>query len=124
MTSGFTQFFLIHAIKIARISSIGKILNVVVLGFDASKDFHRYSIEWSPTWIRWLVDDHLACQRANWDPTPVPHLPMQFFVNLWHPRSEELAGKLFDRDLPAHSEIKSIDIQYVKASGSLRENGH
>lgn len=89
---------------------------LIDLGFDASKDFHRYSIEWSPTSIHWLVDGSLAYKRANWDPTPIPHLPMQFYVNLWHPRSEELAGKLLDRGLPANSEIKSIDIQYDKAS--------
>lgn len=94
---------------------------LIDLGFDASKDFHRYSIEWSPTSIRWLVDGRLAYKRANWDPTPIPHLPMQFSVNLWHSRSKELAGRMFDHDLPAHSEIESIDIKYVKASGSLRK---
>lgn len=97
---------------------------LIDLNFDASKDFHCYSIEWSQTSIRWLVDGHLVYKRVNWDPTPIPHLPMQFYVNLWHSRSEELAGKLHDKDLPAHSEIKLIDVQYVKASGSFLENGN
>jgi beta-glucanase (GH16 family) len=83
---------------------------LIDLGFDAAKDFHEYSIEWSSTTIRWLVDGRLAYDRANWDPTPIPHLPMQFCINLWHSRSEELAGRLWDRALPAHSEIKSIEI--------------
>jgi len=47
---------------------------------------------------------------VNWDPTPIPHLPMQFNVNLWHSRSEELAGKLARRELPSHAELKSIEI--------------
>jgi GR25 family glycosyltransferase involved in LPS biosynthesis len=83
---------------------------LVDLGFDASKDFHHYSIEWSSTSIRWLIDGHLAYERVNWDPTPIPHLPMQFYVNLWHSRSEELSGKLRDCDLPAHTDIRSVDI--------------
>lgn len=96
---------------------------LIELGFDASKDFHRYSIEWTPTSIRWLIDGQLAFKRVNWDPTPIPHLPMQFYVNLWHSRSVELAGKLFDRNLPATSEIKSIDIQYVDVLSSLQKKG-
>ncbi len=84
---------------------------LIDLGFDASRHFHQYTIEWSPTSIRWLVDGRLAHQRANWEPTPIPHLPMQFYLNLWHSRSSQLAGKLFDRDLPAQTEIRSIDIR-------------
>ena len=75
------------------------------LGFDAYEDFHRYEIEWCPTSIRWHVDDRLVCERVNWDPTPIPHLPMQFNVNLWHSRSEELAGTLARSELPAHAEL-------------------
>ncbi|MGI9067185.1 MAG: family 16 glycosylhydrolase [Pyrinomonadaceae bacterium] len=100
---------------------------LIDLGFDASKAFHRYSIEWSSTSIRWLVDGYLAHERVNWDPTPIPHLPLQFYVNLWHSRSEELAGRLFDRNLPAHSEMRSIDIDArslpVTASGRLVRSG-
>lgn len=62
------------------------------LGFDASADFHRYTIEWLPDRIRWFVDDILVHDRGSWDPTPVPHLPMKLHANLWSPRSVELAG--------------------------------
>ncbi len=81
------------------------------LGFDASEDFHRYAIEWEPTGIRWFVDDKLVHERASWDPTPIPHLPMQFLINLWSSRSEEFAGKLALGSLPAHSDIRSIRLQ-------------
>jgi len=83
---------------------------LIDLGFDASRDFHRYEIEWCATSIRWRVDGRLAYVRVNWDPTPVPHLPMQFNVNLWHSRSEELAGRLAGGDLPAHTEVRAIEI--------------
>jgi hypothetical protein len=67
---------------------------LVDLGFDASEAFHRYAIEWGPSGIRWFVDGRVVHERGNWDPTPVPHLPMQFYVNLWSSKSQDLAGKL------------------------------
>ncbi len=89
------------------------------LGFDASEDFHRYAIEWEPTGIRWFVDDKLIHERASWDPTPIPHLPMQFFINLWSSRSEEFAGKLALGGLSAHSDIRSIRLQgHARTGGS------
>ena len=81
---------------------------LVDLGFDASKAFHRYRIDWFPSVIRWFVDDQLVHERFNWEPTPIPHLPMQFHVNLWPSRSIELAGKISDQKLPAVSAIRKI----------------
>ena len=83
---------------------------LIDLGFDASEDFHRYEIEWRPTSIRWHVDGRLAYERVNWDPTPIPHLPMQFNINLWHSRSEELAGQLASDDLPAQTAVRALEI--------------
>ncbi|MEX0755736.1 MAG: family 16 glycosylhydrolase [Actinomycetota bacterium] len=84
---------------------------VIDLGFDAAKDFHRYEIEWEPTSIRWHVDGRLVCERVQWEPTPIPHLPMQFHLNLWLSRSTALAGKLARGNLPAHAELRQIEIQ-------------
>jgi GR25 family glycosyltransferase involved in LPS biosynthesis len=83
---------------------------LIDLGFDVSSAFHRYEIEWCATSLRWRVDGRLVHERVNWDPTPVPHLPMQFNVNLWHSRSEELAGRLTDGNLPAHTEVRALEI--------------
>lgn len=83
---------------------------IIDLGFDAAADFHRYEIEWCQTTIRWRIDGKLVYERTNWDPTPIPHLPMQLNVNLWHSRSKELAGRLERSALPAHTEVSSIDI--------------
>ena len=84
---------------------------LIDLGFDASGDFHRYSIEWYPNSIRWCVDGKLVHERANWEPTPIPHLPMQFYINLWPSRSRELTGRLSDNELPTHSEIQSVTLR-------------
>src|SRR5690606_27979087 len=70
------------------------------LGFDASESYHLYSIEWRPSEIRWFVDNRLVHSRVVWDPTPIPHLPMAFHVNIWPTRSKELAGRLASHQFP------------------------
>jgi len=81
------------------------------LAFDASEKFHEYTIEWTSTSMRWFVDDQLVHERVNWNPTPIPHLPMQFYVNLWPSRSEELTGNLRDDELPHHTDVQLLDIK-------------
>jgi GR25 family glycosyltransferase involved in LPS biosynthesis len=83
---------------------------LVELGFDAADEFHSYEIEWHPHVIRWRVDGYIVHERVLWNPTPIPNLPMEFNVNLWHSRSKELAGKLDTVGIPAVSEINSIRI--------------
>jgi GR25 family glycosyltransferase involved in LPS biosynthesis len=83
---------------------------LIELGFDAADAFHRYEIDWTPESVRWRVDGELVCQREHWNPTPVPHLPMQFHVNLWHTRSTALAGRLGRRALPAHTYLRRVEV--------------
>lgn len=80
------------------------------LGFDATSDFHVYAIEWRPDRITWLVDGRIVHERAGWDPTPIPHLPMRLHANLWAPRSEELAGRLDPHALPATASFKKVSV--------------
>lgn len=80
----------------------------IELGFDASESAHQFAIEWDPCEIRWFVDNRLVHTRANWDPTPIPHLPMTLHVNTWASRSKELAGRLASHRLPATTVVKSI----------------
>jgi beta-glucanase (GH16 family) len=78
------------------------------LGFDATADFHRYAIDWRPDRVAWLVDDEVVHERASWDPTPIPHLCMRLYSNLWAPRSEELAGRVEERTLPAAAAFTNV----------------
>ncbi|MFC5570805.1 family 16 glycosylhydrolase [Lysobacter yangpyeongensis] len=87
------------------------------LGFDASKAFHTYAIEWEPDEIRWLVDGRLVHRRVLWDPTPIPHLPMTLHVNTWPTRSRELAGRLVVHALPAAARIRRIAVDAINAHG-------
>lgn len=91
---------------------------VIQLGFDASKAPHRYAIEWDPFEIRWLVDGELIHRRAEWNPTPIPHLPMTLHCNTWPARSRELAGRLALRALPASATVRSIAVDAFNAGVS------
>jgi len=78
------------------------------LGFDATEDFHEYAIEWRPDRLTWLVDGETVHERASWDPTPIPHLPMRLHANVWAPRSQELAGRMNERTLPAAATFRNV----------------
>lgn len=80
----------------------------VDLAFDATEDFHEYAIDWRPDRITWLVDGTVVHERASWDPTPIPHLEMRLHANLWAPRSQELAGRISERTLPASATFRNI----------------
>jgi hypothetical protein len=82
----------------------------VELGFDASAEFHTYGIDWRPGCISWLVDGAIVHQRASWDPTPIPHLPMRLHANMWVPRSQDLAGRVDDRCLPAEAVFRDVRV--------------
>ena len=83
---------------------------LINLGFDAAEKFHRYAIEWESNEIRWFVDDELMHVRGTWEPTPIPDLPMQFHINTWPSRAEDLAGRLNSLQLPIHSDIRSLEL--------------
>jgi hypothetical protein len=93
---------------------------VVDLGFDASQDFHRYAIEWEPEEIRWFVDDRLIHVRHAGRPTPIPHLPMRFHVNLWPCCSAELAGPFDPAALPTEAALKEVSLSRWRPSTGAR----
>ncbi|MGH2554372.1 MAG: family 16 glycosylhydrolase, partial [Actinomycetota bacterium] len=81
------------------------------LGFDPTADFHLYAIDWRPDRVTWLVDGKVVHERVGWDPTPIPHLSMRVHANLWAPRSEELAGHIDERTLPAAAVFRNLSVR-------------
>lgn len=63
-------------------NDVGQHEKVVNLGFDASHDFHQYSIEWSPTSIKWYVDGKLL-HTEDGSRGPLPTTPGRIMMNLW-----------------------------------------
>ncbi len=82
----------------------------ISLGFDCTERFHHYCIEWTPHRITWAVDGMVVHSRASWDPTPIPHLPMQVHGNVWAPRSETFAGRLDQSCLPSTATFRNLHI--------------
>ena len=83
----------------------------VGLGFDASERFHHYAIEWTGERIRWVVDGMVVHERESWRPTPIPHLPMTAFVNLWSSHARELGGMVRPRDLPTTTTFRNLTVR-------------
>ena len=83
---------------------------LIDLGFDVTRDFHSYAIEWEENEIRWYVDGLMVHRRSSWEPTPIPHLPMKFHLNIWPSMSQELAGNIDVKLLPETALIQSVNI--------------
>lgn len=81
------------------------------LGFDSTAGVHRYEIDWRPDRLTWLVDGRVVHERVGWDPTPIPHLDMRLHVNLWAPRSSELAGPLDREALPSTAQFSNVAVR-------------
>ncbi len=79
------------------------------LGFDATLDFHVYAIDWRPGQITWSVDGRVVHERVGWDPTPIPHLPMRLYMNLWAPRSADF-GNVGQAALPASASFADVSV--------------
>jgi GR25 family glycosyltransferase involved in LPS biosynthesis len=92
------------------------------LGFDASKESHRYAIQWGPNEIKWLVDDKIVHRRVTWNPTPIPNLPMTLHANIWITRSSKLAGRFKNKKLPTSSVLKKIVIDANKVISLSKVN--
>lgn len=90
---------------------------LIDLGFDASDRPHNFAIEWVPDAIRWLVDGQLVHERFEWDPTPIPQLPMYLHINAWPSRSRALAGRLARRQLPATTLVDFIAVEAHRLIG-------
>ena len=63
---------------------------LVALGFDTSADFHVYTIEWTPSGARFLVDDQV---RHTWSTrVDLMGLPQNTLLTIWASSSVDWAG--------------------------------
>lgn len=53
----------------------------IPLGFDASKGFHDYAIEWRPDSVRWFVDNKLVLETPKG--APIPRNSTRTYFSLW-----------------------------------------
>ncbi len=77
------------------------------LGFDASKDFHTYSIIWRANRIDWEVDGKIIYSVREF----IPRQSLKLLLNTWPSKSSDWAGSLNLTDLPASCEIDYVQIE-------------
>ena len=72
--------------------------------------FYRYAIEWTPNYIRWLIDDQEIKRRDAPDPQVVflRQSKQTIHANFWPSRSQAWAGPVDTSMLPAKSEYDWI----------------
>jgi len=70
---------------------------------------------------KWLVDEQLVHERANWDPTPIPQLPMILMSTLGH--LVEGSGGATGRPTAPRDRSGKIDCPWRRAWLAAREWG-
>lgn len=71
------------------------------LGFDASRGFHKYRIEYSPERIRWSIDGKLVREQNR--TASYPTKPMYMYASVWDASFVDggaWAGRYSGRDAP------------------------
>jgi len=85
----------------------------VQLGFDASKAFHDYTIEWTPESICWYVDGKIIAKSH--DEKKIPSTPGMLFFSLWSGSSLEDAWMgPFTYKEPITAEVQSVSFLPTK----------
>ncbi|GAQ82405.1 glycosyl hydrolases family 16 [Klebsormidium nitens] len=56
---------------------------MISLGFDCSSAFHKYTIQWTSSSIKWFVDDKLVRTATNDGSSPYPTKPSYLYASIW-----------------------------------------
>jgi endo-1,3-1,4-beta-glycanase ExoK len=77
-----------HAVEITCWKDGKKCDNTVIpLEYDSSAEFHNYAFEWTPSAIRWYIDDHLVHETPAG--VPMPENASHIYLSLWSGSSLE-----------------------------------
>jgi endo-1,3-1,4-beta-glycanase ExoK len=80
----------------------------VELDFDASEDFHLYTIEWRPGEIVWFVDGNELFRVAG-DPADMPSHPGKLITEIWAAKGlKKWAGVLDPEALPSEAHVRCM----------------
>lgn len=83
------------------------------LGFDPSEDFHVYTIEWTPTEARFLVDDEL---RYTWsEHIDLMTLPQNVLLTIWASSSAAWAGPVTEETAMAYASYDWVELYTHRA---------
>lgn len=82
------------------------------LGFDASADFHEYTIEWTPESARFLVDGAPAHEWTS--RIELMNLPQNILLTIWASNSAAWAGPVDGTTLGAHAVYDWVEVYEYK----------
>jgi len=87
--------------------------------FNVHVGFHRYAMEWTPSYVAWFLDGEEFYRQEG---QHIGHLdqPGKLMMNIWTPNFVDWVGQLDDRTLPryAHYDWASY-AAYTPGSGSV-----
>ncbi|MFC7290030.1 family 16 glycosylhydrolase [Hirschia litorea] len=66
--------------------------HTIKLPYDASEEFHLYAFEWTPTEVRWFIDDKLMFTATDRD-FDIPDAPQRLMMQIWTGNIFEWHGK-------------------------------
>jgi endo-1,3-1,4-beta-glycanase ExoK len=78
------------------------------LGIEATADFHVYTIEWTPSSVRFLVDGQL---KHEWDDNiSLMKLPQNLLLTIWASSSATWAGAIDDTTAPTQADFDWVRV--------------
>ena len=81
---------------------------VMELGFDATADFHIYTMEWTPTAVRFLVDGEV---KHDWNESiSLMRLPQNLLLTIWASSSATWAGAVDDSTAPTQADFDWVRV--------------
>jgi hypothetical protein len=87
--------------------------------FNVHVGFHRYAIEWTPSYVAWFLDGEEFYRQEG---QHIAHLdqPGKLMMNIWTPNFVDWVGQLDDRTLPRYARYDWASYAaYTPGSGSV-----
>ncbi len=64
----------------------------IKLPFDTTEEFHLYAFEWTPTEVKWFIDDELVFEMTDRE-FDIPDAPQRLMAQVWTGNIYEWHGK-------------------------------
>lgn len=98
------------------VGGTAKLKRTVDVGFDASEDFHLYTIEWRPGEIIWRIDGE-ELFRAEGEPAEMPQHPGKIIADIWAAKGLiKWAGEPDPSTLPAKAFVRCISFRPLEST--------
>jgi len=95
---------------------------IIDVGFNPHSEFHDYAIEWTPTSIKWFIDD-IEVYSQNQDIVDDLIYPQKIMMNLWSAIWENWVGIWDPSTMPVIAYYNYVKYyEYVPGNGNYGSN--